>query len=297
MSRKVLTRRDFLKSGSAAAVGGALYLNAGAKTPAKEKPKSRVVLIRSKDALDKLGKPKGEVLVPMLDEAITALLGVKEVSAAWKKLFEPSDVVGIKSNVWRFLPTPTSLEEHMVSCLEGVGVKAKNISVGDRGVRKDPVFKRATALINIRPLRTHHWSGVGSLIKNHIMFVKEPWAYHDDTCADLGSLWKLPHMEGKTRLNVLVVLTPLFHGIGPHHYNPKYTWYYGGLLVGLDPVAVDSTGVRILLAKRKEYFKEERPISPPPKHVFLADTRHHLGTADPAKIELVKLGWKEGILI
>jgi hypothetical protein len=75
------------------------------------------------------------------------------------------------------------------------------------------------------------------------------------------------------------------------------TWPYRGLLVGRDPVAVDSTGVRILLAKRMEFFGEERPLVPPPKHVYLADTRHHLGTADPAKIEVVKLGWEEGVLI
>ena len=88
-----------------------------------------------------------------------------------------------------------------------------------------------------------------------------------------------------------------FHGVGPHHFNKNYTWQYKGLLVGFDPVAVDSVGVRILQAKRKEYFKEERPINPPVKHIFLADTRHNLGTADPEKIELIKLGWDEDLLI
>jgi hypothetical protein len=85
--------------------------------------------------------------------------------------------------------------------------------------------------------------------------------------------------------------------MGPHHYNAEYTWVYNGMLVGLDPVAVDATGVRILLAKRKQYFEEERPLNPPPKHVFLADTRHKLGTADPEKIDLVKIGWAEDRLI
>ncbi|KPJ55605.1 MAG: hypothetical protein AMJ42_06545, partial [Deltaproteobacteria bacterium DG_8] len=155
----------------------------------------------------------------------------------------------------------------------------------------------ATALINVRPLRTHHWSGVGTVIKNYIMFVKNPSSHHPDTCADLATIWKLPLVQGKTRLNILVLFTPLFHGIGPHHFNSKYIWAYKGLLVGLDPVAIDSTGVRILLAKRKEFFGEVRPLNPPPKHVFLADTRYHLGTADPEKIELIKIGWKDGILI
>jgi hypothetical protein len=155
----------------------------------------------------------------------------------------------------------------------------------------------ATALINARPMRTHHWSGVGSLIKNYIQFVKKPHEFHPDSCADLATIWKLPLVKGKTRLNILVLFTPLFHGIGPHHFSTKYTWAYKGILLGLDPVAVDSVGVRILMAKRREFFKEERPLNPPPKHIFLADTRHHLGTADPGKIDLIKLGWKEHILL
>ncbi len=129
------------------------------------------------------------------------------------------------------------------------------------------------------------------------MFVKEPSDYHSDSCADLASIWKLPLVQGKTRLNILVLYTPLFHGIGPHHFNPKYTWAYNGLLVGFDPVAVDSIGVRILLAKRKEFFGEVRPLNPPPKHILLADTRYQLGTADRKKIDLIKIGWKAGILI
>ena len=31
--------------------------------------------------------------------------------------------------------------------------------------------------------------------------------------------------------------------------------------------------------------------------IILADTRHHIGTADPAKINLIKLGWDKDILI
>ena len=44
------------------------------------------------------------------------------------------------------------------------------------------------------------------------------------------------------RLNILVMLTPQFHGVGPHSFSSRFTWPYGGLLVGTDPVAVDATG-------------------------------------------------------
>jgi hypothetical protein len=297
MEDKVVTRRDFLKTSATAAAAGALFLNSPESVFAETDQKTKVVLIRNKDVLGDLNKPKAEVIQEMLDEAVTTLLGESDPAEAWKMLIKPDDVVGIKTNIWNPLRTPEVLEDAIRERVVDAGVDEKNISIRDKRLLSDKLFHRTTALINVRPLRTHHWSGVGSLIKNYILFVDEPWAWHDDTCADLAKIWQLPITEGKTRLNILVMLTPLFHGVGPHHYNPQYVWNYSGLLVGLDPVAVDSTGVRILQAKRNEYFKEDRPITPPVKHVFLADTRHHLGTADPDKIDLVKLGWKEGSLI
>ncbi len=297
MKHDVLTRREFLKNSTAAALAGALYLTAPPALLSGEGKTTRVVLIRNRDVLDDLRKPHPEVLREMLDEAVSALLDESDVEKAWKKLVKPDDVVGIKSNVWRFLPTPPELEKAVSERVRGAGVSEENIGIRDRGLLGDPIFRRATALINVRPMRTHHWSGVGSLIKNYIMFVERPSDYHDDSCADLAAIWKLPVVKGKTRLNILVMLTPLFHGIGPHHFSPQYTWEYRGLIVGRDPVAVDATGVRILLAKRKEYFGEERPLNPPPKHIFLADSRHHLGTANPGKIDLVTLGWKDGLLM
>jgi hypothetical protein len=176
-------------------------------------------------------------------------------------------------------------------------VSEDNIDVDDRGVLGSRVFTSATALINVRPMRTHNWSGVGSCLKNYIMFHPHPWRWHDDSCADLAGLWKLPIVEGKTRLNILVMLTPLFHGKGPHHYNAEYTWEYKGLIVGIDPVAVDSTGLRILEAQRKRHFKKNLPFVVPAKHIRMAEERHHLGIANPDNIDLVKLGWMEDVLI
>lgn len=292
------TRREFLKdSAAAAAMAGALGWTRPVNLFAQQAKQSRVVLIRNKDLLDGQNKLRQEITLKMLDESVTTLMNEKDVVKAWKKLVKPADVVGIKSNVWQPICTPPQLEEAIKQRIRDAGIPETNIGINDRGVLGDALFKRATALINVRPLRTHHWSGVGSLIKNYITFTEDPSTYHPDSCADLASIWELPHVMGKTRLNILVLFTPLFHGMGPHHYSPDYTWPYKGLLVGLDPVAVDATGVRILLAKRRQYFGEDRPLNPPPKHVFLADTRYHLGTADPHHIELIKLGWDENILI
>jgi hypothetical protein len=293
-----MTRRDFLQAAALMPFVGAVA--ASSRKPLEKKEmteKAKVVLIRNEDALLSSGRPNPDAIQRMMDEAVEILLGERDVLSAWKKLVRPSDVVGIKSNVWRYIPTTVEVEQAIKRRVMEAGVPEENIGIDDRGVRRNPIFQQATALINARPARTHHWSGVGSCIKNYIMYVPQPSDYHGDSCADLATIWTDYQLKEKTKLNILLMLTPLFHGIGPHHYSAKYVWEYKGMIVGLDPVAVDATGVRILQAKRREFFGEERPLQPPPKHVFLADTRHNLGVSDPARIDLIKLGWMEGVLV
>ena len=296
MSRKMITRRDFLKVASVVPLAGAFLPALKGATPGPAE-KVKVVLVRDPNALDATGFPSAAVIQRMLDDAVMALVGEKDPVKAWQKVIRPDDIVGIKTNGWGKLPTTTQVEQAIKHGVMDAGVPEGMLSIDDRGVLKNAIFQNATALINARPARTHHWAGMGSCIKNYIMFVPKPSDYHADTCADLAAIWSLPPVKGKTRLNVLVMLTPLFHGIGPNSFSKEYTWEYKGLIVSRDPVAADATGLRVLQAKRRDYFKEDRPLQPTPHHIQLADTRHHLGVSDPNRIELVKLGFEEGILI
>ena len=296
MSRKMITRRDFLKVASVVPLAGAFLPALKGATPGAAE-KVKVVLVRDPNALDATGFPSAAVIQRMLDDAVMALVGEKDPVKAWQKVIRPDDIVGIKTNGWGKLPTTTQVEQAIKHGVMDAGVPEGMLSIDDRGVLKNAIFQNATALINARPARTHHWAGMGSCIKNYIMFVPKPSDYHADTCADLAAIWSLPPVKGKTRLNVLVMLTPLFHGIGPNSFSKEYTWEYKGLIVSRDPVAADATGLRVLQAKRRDYFKEDRPLQPTPHHIQLADTRHHLGVSDPNRIELVKLGFEEGILI
>ena len=297
MAKRILTRRQIIKDAAKAGIGSVLLFNTGIDLFGMDEIKTRVILIRDENALDSADSPNPEILQKMLDNAVLKLIGGTDIKESWTKVIRPKDIVGIKSNEWGYLPTPPALENWIKNRVIEAGVNENNISINDRGVLKDPVFQKATALINIRPMRTHSWSGVGSLLKNYIMFTDRPSSYHPDSCADLAKLYELPNVKGKTRLNILVMLTPLFHGVGPHHFNKQYVWPYKGLIVSLDPVAADSVGLQIIQAKRKEFFGEEKPLNPPAKHIYLADTRHHLGTADLKKIDLIRIGYKEGILI
>ena len=125
----------------------------------------------------------------------------------------------------------------------------------------------------------------------------QPWRFFEvlHRCGALQRL--LPELAGKVRLNILVLLTPQFHGVGPHSYSKRFTWPYGGLLVGTDPVAVDATGARIIQEKRNRYFGEAKPIAPSPHHIEIADSRYGLGNSRSEKIELVRLGWQDDALI
>jgi len=146
-------------------------------------------------------------------------------------------------------------------------------------------------------LRTHHWSGVGTCLKNYIMFVPDPPSYHDEGCSPLGKIWTYPIVKGKTRLNILSCLTPQFYGRGANFFDRRYVWPYKGLIVGTDPVAVDAIGAHLLQVKRVAFFGEDKALDVPPIHIMAADKKYHLGVSDLSRIQLMKLGWMEEVLI
>lgn len=314
MAKRIITRRDFLKAAAVTPIAGAIGFcptGAGAAVGARPKTEtsggiaplkfiaqaSRVVLVRDENAVAADRKFNAEAIQKMLDDAVGALFGEKNPVTAWKKIVKPTDTIGIKTNTWNYLPTGKEVEQAIQRRVMDAGVPVERIAIADRGVLENPIFQSATVLINARPARVHYWAGMGSCIKNYIQFVPKPSDYHNDACADLATIWNLPPVKDRTKLNILVMLTPLFHNIGPRGFSEKYLWPYKGLIVGQDVVAVDATGFRIIQAKRLKEFGEEKPLETSAHHIALADTRHKLGTSDPGQIELIKLGWTDDILI
>ena len=314
MAKRIITRRDFLKAAAVTPIAGAIGFcptGAGAAVGARPKTEtsggittlkpvaqaSRVVLVRDENAVAADRKFNAEAIQKMLDDAVGALFGEKNPITAWKKIVTSADTVGIKTNTWNSLPTGKEVEQAIQRRVLDAGVAPERIAIADRGVLENPIFQSATVLINARPARVHYWAGMGSCIKNYIQFVPKPSDYHNDACADLATIWNLPPVKDRTKLNILVMLTPLFHNIGPRGFSEKYLWPYKGLIVGQDVVAVDATGFRIIQAKRLKEFGEEKPLETSAHHIALADTRHKLGTSDPGQIELIKLGWTDDILI
>ena len=292
---RVITRRDFIRGTVYATFASAFDLPLEREGRAEEKVK--VILVRDENVIDQQGLINPKIVQQMLDQGACELLGEEKPIQAWRKLIKPNDIVGIKSNVWFYLPTPEELEKAIEKRMMDVGVPKKNISIDDRNILKNPVFRSSTALINARPLRTHHWSGIGGCIKNYIMFVSSPWLYHGDSCANLASIWNKSMVKGKTRLNILSLIRTQFYNRGAHHFDRRFASDYKGLLVGRDPVALDAVGARLLQLQRIAHFGEDRPLDTTPKHIFVADEKYKLGVSDLRRIEVVKLGWMEGSLI
>jgi len=307
---KGVTRRDFLRGAGPAAMAAALGLSGSscrsadqgaataqataAKRPVEASRTAKAVLVRDARAVAEDGSLNFRVIGSMLDQAVTALVGAEDATGAWRELVKPGELVGIKSNVWQRLRTPPEAEQLLARSVASAGVSPDRIRITDRQARQ--MLVDCTALINVRPARSHHWSGMGGCIKNYIMFSDSPPSHHPRACESLASIWDLPSVKGKTRLNILLALTPQFYGRGPHGYDPRCVWPYKGIFVSFDPVAVDALGAKLLRTKRVAFFGEDRPITPT-THISAAERKYALGVADLNRIELVRLGWDEDMLI
>ena len=126
MEKRIITRRDFLRAAAGATM--AVAWRPGFLKEAWGEEKTLVILIRHRDVLDQDGKIQPEILKKMVDEAVAALLSEKDPLPAWRKLFQPSDVVGIKSNSWRDMPTPKELEAVLKGRLIDVAIPEKDIA-------------------------------------------------------------------------------------------------------------------------------------------------------------------------
>ncbi len=295
--KKTITRRDFIRG----TVGTTLGLSiikpdwvkkslAGERLQ-KAGGKSLVVLIRDEKVLDDRMNVNREILAGMVDRLLLEITGKKEVREAWLSLVSPKDVVGL-------VPTPlmnptheeliTVIKESLVSA----GVPENNIRMAQgRNVNLESI----TALISLPGLKAHWLTGIGTVIKNYILYSGAPRNYHYEDSAKLGEIWHLPQVKGKTRLIIVDALRPVCDK-GPQ-FDPRYRWPYKGLLASTDPVALDAVGLKILQAKRDELRGEPWPISPPPICIEAADTVYKLGNSKLENIEIRKIGWEKEILI
>ncbi len=296
---RIFTRRDFVRGTMGAALGASVIGSSDDTWAADTAQKSRVALVRDAKAKNEAGDIDLSVVKKMLDETLTTLTGQKTPKEAWMSLLKPDDVIG-------YVPTPhlnpTNQEVVDVLCasLKDAGFAEENnrYAQAKRNSKHRETMKTVkgcTALIAVPALKAHWLTGIGTVLKNYIMYSGKPDSYHGEMNKNLGEIWNLPDVKGKTKLVLVDAIRPLCDK-GPQP-DPRYLWDYKGLLAGTDPVAMERVCLEIIMKKREAMRGEPWPLSPPPICVEAADKEFKLGTSDLSKVEIAHRGWGEELLL
>ncbi len=102
-----------------------------------------------------------------------------------------------------------------------------------------------TASISLAILKDHGLAGVTAGMKNYFGAIHNPNKYHDNHCDPfIAELFASPPIKSKHRLTVLDALLVQYHK-GPS-FHPRWAEMYESLIFGLDPVATDVVGWKII---------------------------------------------------
>lgn len=290
--QKPLTRRDFLRGTVGATLTVSMLGVPWLKENAHASRSSSVFVVRDKDVMDSNFKVDTKRLQTMLDQTILQITGKNMIKEAWTTLIKPDDIVGLVPTP-HLNPTHPELFDVIKNTLMSVmDIPKENIIDAQGGSRRP---KKCTALISIPALKAHWLTGIGTVMKNYIMYSGRPTRYHEEKSAKLGEIWLRPEVKGKTKLIIVDALHPLCDK-GPQS-DPRYKWAYNGLIVGTDPVAVETVCLEIITNKRAALRGEPWPLSPPPICIKAADKVYGLGTSNMKEITIKRIGWKQDILV
>jgi hypothetical protein len=110
----------------------------------------------------------------------------------------------------------------------------------------------ADAVINVPFLKTHRIAGMSGAMKNvsHAV-IRHPARCHANSCSPyVGQVIGNKEVSSRLRVNVVNALRTVARN-GPKAA-PSDTVQCGALLIGFDPVAVDTVGHELLLAQRRK---------------------------------------------
>jgi len=291
-NKTALTRRDFIRGTVGTTLAASVIGVPWSGRSENIKQTSRVTVVRDEKVMDSGFNVNSQKLETMLDQTIRLVTGKTEIKEAWSTLVKPKDVVGLVSTP-HLNPTHEELVVAVTNSLvRDAGISEKNIIMAQGGNRRP---KRCTVLISMPALKAHWLTGIGTVMKNYIMYSGRPTEYHGEKSAKLGEIWLQPEVKGKTKLVLVDALYPLCDK-GPQP-DPRYKWAYNGLIAGTDPVAVESVCLEIITKKRHKLRGEPWPLSPPPLCVEAADKIYGLGTSNLKNIKIEHFGWEQERLV
>ncbi|OGL45439.1 MAG: hypothetical protein A2161_03360 [Candidatus Schekmanbacteria bacterium RBG_13_48_7] len=148
------------------------------------------------------------------------------------------------------------------------------------------VTRHCDSLLNVPVLKDHNLAGLSGGLKNYYGAIHNPNKYHDNNCspyvADVNSI---PLIRNKNKLTIVDALNVQCNG-GPAFY-PEWAVKYGGIILGQDPVAVDTVALEILNELRAGLklpsLEQEKRY---PHYLEIAgDSEHQLGHNNLENIE------------
>lgn len=171
------------------------------------------------------------------------------------------------------------------------GFEDEPVACGPQQLRLSRILTRTCGFVISMPiLKDHSFSGVTFTMKNMYGVIDRPNKLHANNCnpgvADLNAV---PAIRGKVRFTIGDALTSVYEG-GPG-FRPEHLWRPGALIVGADPVAVDTVAWRMLERKRAEAgMPTLEAAGRAPRYLQTAvDAAHNLGINDPARIHLIEV--------
>ena len=344
MVRKI-SRRDFLKGAAVTGAGiyGAAILPIESNAASKP-PKSRLVIVNSPNVfttstqttvstdMTSIGSSdtsiNQSVLNSMISQGIRAFTGKKSDADAWKKLFKPSDVVGIKVNSFcgRDASTHPEVVAPVIAGLKLAGVKEESIIVwewqdrhlisgGFRVNRTDEGFLCYGTENEFEEQTTTVGSISGRLSKIltqkitaliNIPILKE----HCEagvSCAmknHYGSIHNPGDYHGnncnpfiaevnsipaiKNKTRLIICDALKPLANGGPNFNSEFVWEYRSIHIGADPVAFDFLGWQVIDARRKEIGLPTLADAGRPPKWLATAASMDLGTNDPARMEIIR---------
>jgi uncharacterized protein (DUF362 family) len=162
---------------------------------------------------------------------------------------------------------------------------------GEVGSRVSRLASRfSSAIVNVPVLKDHDLCGITGCLKNYYGAINNPNKLHDNACDPyVADLNMLPAFREKTRLIVMDATTAQYHA-GPG-YKPKFAWQFSGVIVGADPVALDTVALKIIDDKRKTEGMPslEKEGRAPAYLKTAADDKHRLGENRLNKIKIIEV--------
>lgn len=291
--------------------------------------KSRVVLIRDNALLNDKYEVDLSIVSDVVNRGMCSLTGKKTPDQAWRCLFRPNDVVGIKVNALggRPIATHPKVVDAIVKGLKLAGIPDENIVVWDRLTRE---LSHAGYTINrsrngVQCFGTdtdydHNPEIVGSIgscfsgivssyctalinvpvLKDHdlagvSLSLKNFYgAIHNpnkyhDNNCDPYIADLNTHPYIKDKLRLVVCDAITLQYQGGPAHKPQYALDYRSLLFSQDSVAIDRIGATIIEEKRKEKALPSLKEAGRDPTHIATAAKKGLGASDPDQIEFVEI--------